>query len=165
MRFRVLRALFAMSAAGLLAAPMAHADETPFWGGWYKITFHTDQKSGTSIAATQQETPYTAWYKITTTCSGGKCVASVIDGPTPKDNVVQSVTFDWTGSTWSRANSWNWDCLRPDGTTTLDPANSVTTYTPQSDGTLAGAFTTTIDGGACQGTVSIPVTAVAGQPN
>ena len=153
-----------VAGAALIYSPLAQADETPFWGGWYKITFHTDQKSGTSIAATQQETPYTAWYKITTTCAGSKCVASVIDGPTPKDNVVQSVTFDWTGSTWSRANSWNWDCLRPDGTTTLDPANSVTTYTPQSDGTLAGTFTTTIEGGACQGTVAIPVTAVAGQP-
>jgi hypothetical protein len=41
----------------------------------------------------------------------------------------------------------------------------VTTYTPQSDGSLAGTFTTTVEGGACQGTVTIPVTAVAGQPN
>ena len=165
MHHRQTTALAALLAAGALAVPMAHADGTPFWGGWYRITFHTDQKSGTSIAATQQETPYTAWYKITTNCSGGKCVASVIDGPTPKDNVVQSVTFEWTGSTWSRSNSWSWDCLHPDGTTTLDPANSTTTYTPQSDGTLAGTFQTTIDGGACQGTVTIPLTAVAGQPN
>ena len=161
---RRLVAAAVVAGAALIYSPLAQADETPFWGGWYKITFHTDQKSGTSIAATQQETPYTAWYKITTTCSGGKCVASVIDGPTPKDNVVQSVTFDWTGSAWSRSNDWSWDCTHPDGTTTLDPANSVTTYTPQSDGTLAGTFTTTIEGGACQGTVAIPVTAVAGQP-
>ncbi|WP_328356958.1 hypothetical protein OG976_01555 [Mycobacterium sp. NBC_00419] len=146
-----------------LATPTAYAD-TPFWGGWYKITFHTDQKSGTSIAATQQETPYTAWYKMTTDCSGATCVASVLDGPTPKDNVVQSVKFDWTGSQWSRSNSWRWDCLLPDGTITYDPANSVTTYAPQSDGSLAGTFTTTIDSGACQGTVTIPLTAVAGQP-
>ena len=165
MHHRQTTALAALLAAGALAVPMAHADGTPFWGGWYRITFHTDQKSGTSIAATQQETPYTAWYKITTNCSCGKCVASVIYGPTPKDNVVQSVTFEWTGSTWSRSNSWSWDCLHPDGTTTLDPANSTTTYTPQSDGTLAGTFQTTIDGGACQGTVTIPLTAVAGQPN
>ena len=75
----------ALAALALIGSPAAQAEETPFWGGWYKITFHTDQKSGTSIASTQQETPYTAWYKITTTCSGSKCVASVIDGPTPKD--------------------------------------------------------------------------------
>src|SRR3954471_21053916 len=62
----------------LIAAPVAHADEA-FWGGWYKITFHTDQKSGTSVAATQQETAYTASYKITTDCSSGTCIASVLD--------------------------------------------------------------------------------------
>ena len=36
----------------------------------------------------------------------------------------------------------------------------MTTYTPQPDGTLAGTFQTTIDSGACQGTVAIPLTAV-----
>ncbi|TGD88131.1 hypothetical protein BayCH28_10185 [Mycolicibacterium sp. CH28] len=146
-------------AAVLATAPAAQADETPFWGGWYKITFHTDQKSGTSIAATQRETPYTASYQITTNCSSGTCIASVVDGPTPKDNVAQTTTFQWTGSQWSRSNSWRWDCGLPDGTITYDPAKSVTTYTPQPDGTLAGTFTTTIDSGACQGTVTIPLTA------
>ncbi|AKK30626.1 hypothetical protein AB431_17440 [Mycobacterium sp. EPa45] len=143
----------------LVAAPVAHADEA-FWGGWYKITFHTDQKSGTSVAATQQETPYTASYKITTDCSGGICTASVIDGPTAKDNAAQNTSFVWSGSQWSRSNSWRWDCALPDGTITYDPAHSVTTYTPQSDGSLAGSFATTIESGACQGAVTIPVTAV-----
>ncbi len=151
--------LVAVLAGVLAAAPAAQADETPFWGGWYKITFHTDQKSGTSIAASQPETPYTASYKITTDCSSGACIASVVDGPTPKDNVAQSTTFEWTGSQWSRSNSWRWDCGLPDGTITYDPANSVTTYTPQPDGSLAGTFTTTIASGACQGTVTIPLTA------
>ncbi|OYN77973.1 hypothetical protein [Mycolicibacterium sphagni] len=153
------RSLLVSAAALVIAVPVAHADE-PFWGGWYKITFHTDQKSGTSIAATQQETPYTASYKITTDCSSGTCIASALDGPTPKDNVAQSTTFAWTGSQWSRSNSWRWDCTLPDGTITYDPANSVTAYTPQPDGSLAGTFQTTIDSGACQGTVVIPVTAV-----
>ena len=148
------------AAATLIASPLAQADETPFWGGWYKITFHTDQKSGTSVAASQIETPYAATYEFATDCSSGKCVASVIDGPNPKDNVSRSVKFDWTGSQWSRSNSWNWDCLLPDGTITFDPANSVTTYVPQADGSLAGNFQTTINSGACQGTVTIPLTAV-----
>ncbi|MGY4709233.1 Rv2253 family sensor-like surface protein [Mycolicibacterium sp. CBM1] len=156
-RYRCLPAA-ALAVATLLSAAPAHADEA-FWGGWYKITFHTDQKSGTSIAAGQQEMPYTASYKITTDCSSGTCVASVLDGPTPKDNVAQTTTFQWTGSQWTRSNSWRWDCTLPDGTITYDPANSVTTYAPQSDGSLAGTFTTTIDSGACQGTVTIPVTA------
>ncbi|WP_205267055.1 hypothetical protein [Mycolicibacterium sphagni] len=143
----------------LLAAPVAHADEA-FWGGWYKITFHTDQKSGTSVAASQQETPYSASYKITTNCSSDICTASVLDGPTPKDNATQSTSFVWSDSQWSRSNSWRWDCTLPDGTITYDPAHSVTTYKPQPDGSLAGTFQTTIDSGACQGTVVIPVTAV-----
>ena len=143
----------------LFSAPIAQADATPHWGGLYKIAFHTDQKSGTSMAAGQIGTPYTATYEFTTDCSSGKCVASAIDGPTPKDNVSRSIKFDWTGSQWSRSNSWNWDCLLPDGTITFDPANSVTTYVPQSDGSLAGTFQTSINSGACQGTVTIPLTA------
>ncbi len=117
-----------------------------------KITFHTDQKSGTSVAATQQETPYTASFKITTDCAADICTASVLDGPTPKDNAAQSTSFVWTGSQWSRSNSWRWDCTLPDGTITYDPpAHSVTNYTPpQSDGSLAGTFQTTIESGACQ---------------
>ena len=71
-----------------------------------------------------------------------------------------STKLDWTGSQWSISTTWNWDCLLPDGTITFDPANSVTSYVPQSDGSLAGAFQTTISSGACQGTVSIPLTAV-----
>ena len=145
----------------LAAAPVAQADEAFQWNGRYRVTFHTDQKSGTSIAATQAETPYTAAYVFSTDCSSGDCVASTSDGPTPKDNVSRSTKFNWTGSQWSRSNSWNWDCLLPDGTITFDPANSVTSYVPQSDGSLTGTFQTTIDRGACQGTVSIPLTAVA----
>lgn len=147
------------SALLLISAPAAHADEV-FWGGWYKITFHTDQKSGTSIAATQQETPYTASYKITTDCAAGICTASVLDGPTPKDNATQSTSFVWSGSQWSRSNDWRWDCTLPDGAITYDPAHSMTTYKPQPDGSLAGSFETTIESGPCQGTVTIPVTAV-----
>ena len=32
----------------LVATPIAQADETPYWGGRYAVTFRTDQKSGTS---------------------------------------------------------------------------------------------------------------------
>jgi len=143
----------------LMVAPSAGADPAS-WNGWYKLTFHTDQKSGTSMAASQQETPYTASYLFATDCSSGSCVASVTDGPTPKDNVTSTTKFDWTGSQWSRTNDWRWDCQLSDGTITFDPATSVTTYTPQSDGSLTGTFQTTINSGACQGTVTIPVTAV-----
>lgn len=156
--------LIVAAAIGVLAAaPTASADPAPNWNGWYTITFHTDQKSGTSSAAKQSEQPYTAWYKFATDCSSGTCVASVIDGPTPKDNVPQSTRFDWTGSQWSRTNNWRWDCALGDGTITFDPASSVTTYSPQPDGSLTGTFATNIGAGACQGTVYIPLTAAIAQ--
>lgn len=149
-----------LSAVALAFAPAAVADPAPAWNGWYKITFHTDQKTGTSTAAKQGEQAYTAWYKFATDCSSGACFASVVDGPTPKDNVPQSNRFEWTGTQWTRSETWRWDCLLPDRTVTFDPATSVTNYTPQSDGSLTGTFGTNIGGGACQGTVYIPLTAV-----
>lgn len=159
-RTRSIAGLAAILLGGsLIGAPMATADQAS-WNGWYKLIFHTDQKTGSSVAARQSETPYTASYLFATDCSSGKCVASVVDGPTPKDNVAQSTKFDWTGSQWSRTNSWRWDCQLGDGTITYDPATSVTTYLPQPGGSLEGTFQTTIDSGACQGTVSIPITAV-----
>lgn len=150
----------AMTLAATALPPSAYADPAPNWEGWYKITFHTDQKSGTSIAASQPEEAYTASFKFATDCSGGNCVASVVDGPASKDNVPQLPGFDWTGSQWSRTHSWRWDCLLPDGTVTYDPAKSVTTYSPQADGSLTGTFATNIGSGPCEGTVYIPLTAV-----
>jgi hypothetical protein len=155
----------AVIAAGALLAPSAaSADPAPTWNGWYKISFQTDRKSGTSLAAKQSEVPYTVWYKFATDCSAGPCVATVVDGPTPKDNAAQATKFDWTGSQWSRTNTWRWDCALGDGTLTFDPASSVTTYSPQADGSLTGTFATNIGSGACQGTVYIPLVAVPADP-
>lgn len=151
-------ALAVLVAAALTLAPAAGA-EPAAWDGWYKITFHADRKTGTSAAAQQSEQPYTAWYKFETDCSSGTCTASVVDGPTPKDNVPQTTRFEWTGSQWTRSDTWRWDCLLPDRTVTFDAASSVTNYTPQADGSLTGTFGTNIGSGACQGTVYIPVTA------
>lgn len=150
---------FALCLAAVGTAPLAHAAPAPDWNGWYTITFHTDRKSGTSVAAGQREEAYTAWYKFATDCSSGTCVATVADGPTPKSNADEPTTFTWTGSEWSRSATWRWDCLLPDRTITYDDASSVTTYAPQPDGSLTGTFSTNIGSGACAGTVYIPVTA------
>ena len=160
---RSISLIVAGAIAALAAAPAVSADPAPNWNGWYTITFNTDQKSGTSSAAKQPEEPYTAWYKFATDCSSGTCVASVVDGPTPKDNVPQSTKFEWNGTQWSRTNSWRWDCALGEGTITFDPASSVTTYSPQPDGSLTGTFATNIGDGACQGTVYIPLTAAVAQ--
>lgn len=159
-----LAAASTLVAATMLSAPGAQAVPSPDWDGWYRITFHTDQKTGTSLAAGQAEEAYTAWYRFATDCSTGSCVASVVDGPAPKDNVAASTAFDWTGSQWSRTDSWRWDCLLPDRTITFDEASSVTTYSPQSDGSLKGTFATNIGSGDCEGTVYIPLTAVPAEP-
>ena len=165
MAFRAASLIVAVAAAGAGVAPfVASADPAPSWDGWYKVTFQTDRKSGTSMAAKQSETPYTAWYKFATDCSSGTCVAAVVDGPTPKDNAAQATKFEWTGSQWSRTNNWRWDCGLGDGTLTFDPASSVTTYSPQPDVSLTGTFATNIGSGACQGTVYIPLVAVRADP-
>jgi hypothetical protein len=151
-------------AAAVASAPTALADPAPNWNGWYRITFHTDQKQGTSVAAGQSEEAYTVWYRMSTDCSSGTCVATVDDGPATKDNVSSTTVFDWTGTQWSRTNNWRWDCLLPDRTITYDPASSTTTYSPQPDGSLKGTFATNIGSGVCEGTVYIPLTAVPGNP-
>ena len=151
-------------AASLTVAPAASAGPAPTWDGWYRVTFHTDQKTGTSVAARQSEEAYTAWYRFGTDCSSGACIASVLEGPAPKDNASKNTTFDWTGSQWSRTDGWRWDCLLPDRTITFDPASSVTTYNPQPDGSLTGTFSTNIGSGACEGTVYIPLTATPDAP-
>ena len=151
-------------AASLLSAPSASAAPAPPWDGWYEVTFHADQKTGSSAAAAQSEEAYTAWYKFSTDCSSGTCVASVVDGPTPKDNVPKATTFTWNGTQWTRSETWRWDCLLPDRTITFDSASSVTNYTPQPDGSLKGTFGTNIGAGDCQGTVYIPLTAVPADP-
>jgi hypothetical protein len=158
-----LRAAAAAGAVAVLAVALAQpvaAAPAPPWNGWYEVTFQTDRKTGTSNAAQQPEEAYTAWYRFATDCSAGPCVATVVDGPSPKENVDAVTTFEWTGTQWSRTNSWRWDCLLPDRTITFEEASSVTTYTPQGDGSLTGTFATNIGSGACEGTVYIPIVAV-----
>lgn len=164
MRFAHLATTGAVATLAVASMAPAHADPAPNWSGWYRVTFHTDQKSGTSAAAKQAEEAYSAWYKFGTDCTAGDCQAEVLQGPNPKDNVAASTKFDWNGSQWSHTTSWRWDCLLPDGTITYDAASSVTTYSPQPDGSLTGTFATNIGGGACGGTVYIPLTAAPGNP-
>lgn len=145
-------------ASTAFTAAGAYADD-PSLNGWYTITFHTDQKTGTSMAAGQPETPYTASYQFTSSCSSGTCEATSVDGPAAKDNVTPKVSLQWTGTQWEKTRDWRWDCLTADRTVIYEPAHSVTSYVPQPDGTLTGSIATTIDAGPCKGTVAIPVTA------
>ena len=149
----------AVAALGL--APAAVAGGVPIWDGPYAVTFFVDQKSGTSVAATQPETRYTDNYAFDTSCSSGSCVATIVGGPTPRNSTVPvPVTFTWSGSAWTSTTNYQWNCLMPDGSIQWNPASSQVAYTPQSDGTLAGRWHTDIASGACEGTVDIAMAAV-----
>ena len=64
-----LAALAALTVFPVVSAPLSAAEPAPNWNGWYRITFHTDQKSGSSLAAKQSEEAYTASFQFTTDCS------------------------------------------------------------------------------------------------
>ena len=151
----------AMAALGL--APAAFAGDVHVWDGTYAVTFFVDQKTGTSVAATQVENRYADNYTFDTSCSGGTCVATIVGGPAPRNATVpvpEPVTFTWNGSAWTSATTIQWNCLMPDGSTQLNPAYSQVTYTPLADGTIAGRWHSDIRGGACEGTVDITMAAV-----
>lgn len=93
----------------------------------YKITFQTDQKSGTSVAAKQSEQPYTAWYKL------GRTVLQVPVWPRSSTARPPSKTLPEDHVRVDRVAVVAHQRLAVglplgDGTITFDAASSVTTY-------------------------------------
>lgn len=141
-------------------APAAFAGEVASWNGQYILVLSANAKTGTSIAASQNELAHRGSYSISSTCSASVCTATVNYPPPPKnDSMPATVEFTWNGSQWVREMSWKWDCLLPDGTTEYAPAKSITVYTPGANGILTGVFHTDIASGACKGNVDMPVSA------
>ncbi len=159
-RLNSLAGLCAASLAGaLLFCPAASADAAS-WNGQYAITFMVGPKAGTSQAAGQPETQYTDTYGFSSSCATGKCIATIVSGPPPRNPTVpQPIQFTWDGSSWTQSSDFQWDCMLPDTTIEWDPAHSDVRYTPQPDGTLAGTMHTDISSGACQGTLEMNMTA------
>ena len=146
-------------ALALLLAPVASAD-APSWNGQYAITFIVGPKDGTSVAAAQPEVQYTDTYTFRSSCASGKCIATIIGGPPPRNPTVpQPVQFTWDGSSWTQVNDFQWDCMMPDTSIQWSPARGETRYTPQPNGSLSGNMHTEILSGACQGTLEINMTA------
>jgi len=146
-------------AVALLLAPIASAD-APSWNGQYAITFIVGPKDGTSVAAAQPEVQYTDIYTFRSSCASGKCIATIIGGPPPRNPTVpQPVQFTWDGSSWTQINDFQWDCMMPDTSIQWSPARGTTRYTPQPNGSLSGTMHTEILSGACQGTLDIDMTA------
>lgn len=152
-----------LSAAPLVIAvslaPTAFADN-PSWNGQYAITFMVAPKSGTSMAVGDPEVQHTATYGFRSSCSNGKCVATIISGPPPSNPTVpQPVQFTWDGSSWKQDSEFQWDCMMPDTTIQWNPARAEVRYTPQSNGSLSGVMHADILSGACQGTIEEYMTA------
>ena len=104
----------------------------------YAITFIVGPKDGTSVAASQAEVQYTDTYTFRSSCASGKCVATIISGPPPRNPTVpQPVQFTWDGSSWTQVSDFQWDCMMPD---TLDPMESGPGETPLHAPTSAGHF-------------------------
>ncbi len=146
-------------AIALPLAPPASADPAS-WNGKYAITFMVGPKSGTSLAAGDPEEQHTEIYTFSSSCAGGKCTATIVDGPPPSNPTVpQPVQFTWDGSSWTQVSDFQWDCMMPDTTIQWNPAHATVRYTPQPDGSLSGTMHTDILGGACQGTIEMNMTA------
>ena len=129
-------------------APTAVGDSAS-WNGQYAITFIVGPKAGTSMAAGQPEGQYTDTYGFSSNCSSGKCTATIVSGPAPRNRTVpQPVQFTWDGSSWTQISDFQWDCMMPDTTIEWDPAHAEVRYTPQPDGSLSGIMHTDITSGA-----------------
>lgn len=151
--------------ASLCLTPVAHAGEVASWNGQYLMVLGTNAKSGTSIAAGQNEPAHRTNVSLTSTCNAGGCVATVTNPAPPKnESMPATVEFTWNGAQWVREMNWKWDCLLPDGTIEYAPAKSITVYTPGQYGILTGVFHTDIASGACKGNVDMPVSAKPIQP-
>jgi hypothetical protein len=152
--------LCAASLAIALSLPPTGSADSPSWNGAYAITFIVGPKDGTSAAASQAEVQYTDTYGFRSSCTSGKCIATIISGPPPRNPTVpQPVQFTWDGSSWTQDSEFQWDCMMPDTTIEWDPARAHVRYTPQPDGTLSGTMHTDILSGTCQGTLEMNMTA------
>ena len=152
--------LCAASLAIALSLPPTASAAPPSWNGEYAITFMVGPKSGTSMAVGDPEVQHTDTYGFRSSCTGGKCIATIISGPAPRNPTVpQPVQFTWDGSSWRQVSDFQWDCMMPDTTIQWNPARADVRYTPQPDGSLSGIMHTEIFSGACQGTIDMDMRA------
>lgn len=150
-------AVIGLAMAFVLPAP-AHAAGGQ-WNGRYTVVTYGSQKAGTSVAARQPESDFSAVYTFSTVCSGTRCVATVIDGPAPTNPTLPRIQrYTWEGNQWMYVYDWQWECFRGDGMpTTFNAARSWVVYVPQPAGSLRGTWHTDIADGACRGNVIFPV--------
>lgn len=148
------------AAVSVSVLPSANA-ANPAWNGRYQIVTYASDKMGTSIAARQPEPDFGAQYVLSTDCSAGLCVATVVEGPAPSNPTIpQPIRYTWDGARWQYAYNWQWECFQGDGVPSqYAPARSRVFYAPDIDGQLFGTWHTEILAGPCRGTVLMPVAA------
>ncbi len=131
------------------------------WSGRYQIVTFASNKIGTSVAASQSEPDFGAQYVLSTDCSSGLCVATVVEGPAPSNpSIPQPIRYTWDGTRWQYSYNWQWECFRGDGLPKeYAPARSRVFYAPDIDGSLFGTWRTDILSGPCRGYVTMPVAA------
>ncbi len=121
---------------------------------------YASQKAGTSPTVRQPESDFSAVFTMTTSCSTGACVATATGPASSNPTVPNPLTYAWDGQQWKTVYDWVWQCpLGAAGQSQWSPARSFTFFTPQSDGTLRGMWSTDIATGACRGNVVMPVAA------
>ncbi len=154
-------AVFAALLVGLCAVTAGPAHAAPgAWSGRYLIVTYASQKGGTSPAARLPEADASAVYSVTTSCSGARCVATAIGPASANPTVPNPLSYSWDGQQWKIAYDWVWQCpIGGAGQSQWSPAESFTYFTPQSDGSLRGMWSTDIASGACRGNVVMPVAA------
>lgn len=160
-------AVLAAVTASVVDTPAVGAGAlAPSWNGKYSLVRYAASKSGTSVAATQAESTFSADYVLRTACSSGTCVATAIDGPTPKNPTLPRPShYTWDGTKWVERFDFQWDCYMGEGIPKVwAPARSWACYAPQADGSLRGTWHTDIADGPCKGSVEMPVAAFAAGP-
>ncbi|MGY4649204.1 Rv2253 family sensor-like surface protein [Mycobacterium sp. URHB0021] len=149
-------------AAACISVSAAAEAAGPAWNGRYSVVTYASQKTGSSGAARQPESDFSAQFDFVTDCSSGRCIATA-NGPAPSNPTIpRPAQYGWDGSRWLSVYTWQWECYRGE---TLPreyaPARSQVFYAP-SDGSLFGTWQTEILSGACRGTVVMPVVAYPG---
>ena len=157
---RIAYVLLCFTLSSMAVAPAADA-VAPGWNGTWSLVRYAAAKTGTSLAARQPEPTFSDVYLFVTRCASTTCVATVVNGPKPKNPTLpQPPQYTWDGSRWVHVYDWQWDCYMGEGVAKVwAPARSWAFYTPQADGTLRGDWTTRITGGPCDGTVEMAVAA------
>jgi len=154
-------AVLAVLLVSLGAVAVTPAQAAPAaWSGRYTMVTYASQKGGTSPAARLPESDISAVFTMTTSCAGGRCVATAIGPASSNPTVPNPLSYSWDGQQWKIAYDWVWQCpIGAAGQSQWSPAQSFTYYTPQPDGSLRGMWSTDIASGACRGNVVMPVAA------